>query len=304
MSFGDISIRDVQDLKNVPTPESVPAVPDASDAEFRSAEETRLAREAMERDVHAQSKTLDPSALHEQHDIPAAAPTAATEAERIRGESLSVDELLAFRGRRLLDAEGSEIGEIAEVYYDEASLEPEWIGADVHGVLGARRIVAPVHGSYVLGDAISVPYDRDLVLACDANGFAITPRRERELYEHFALPYSVDRSPTGLVKGTGEVVVDTSDGSFLSEAVEDAPFLVAEVADEASVMATPAEEMIPPSQVPGGFANPPSLENVARAVHAVDQHAPWRPKLRWVAAGAASISAAALIAFVVRRRAR
>jgi hypothetical protein len=164
-------------------------------------DDERRQRRDIEHELAGQAGNLDPSALHERHDIPGAAPTDLPENERTRGETLSLDELLACRGRRLVDANDDDIGNIDEIYYDEATGRPEWIGADVASALGSRRVVAPVRGSYVLDDRISVPYTRSQVMDSGAGEMVISVEREARLYAHYGLPYSRDASPTGLPRG-------------------------------------------------------------------------------------------------------
>ena len=155
----------------------------------------------MERELRSQSHTLDPSVRHGTHKVPGAAPVSAPERERVRAEDLSVERLLSFRGRPLLAADGREIGPISEIYLDEATSIPEWFGAQIGSLMGSERVVAPVFGAYVLAEAISVPYAWDTVTSATVQSDQITADEERDLYRHFGVPWSHQRSPTGLPAG-------------------------------------------------------------------------------------------------------
>ena len=194
--------------------------------EILSAAAAERQREAMEEELRAQSSALPEYAQHAMHDVPGAAP--AESGARRRGDACSMDEWLSLRGWQLVDAAGAEVGTIGEVYSDEASQQPEWIGVDVDGVLGSKRVVAPVHGSFILDNKVSVPYSRELVLGSGAGEALITGDHERALYERYAIPYSRDLSPTGLPAGTGDETSEAvPEGAFLSE-MPGSPMLVPE----------------------------------------------------------------------------
>jgi hypothetical protein len=213
------------------------APPDLPVRPVLNEDDQRRQRAQMERELAGQADTLDESALHGRHDLPGAAPTDLPEDERTRGESLSLDELLGCRGRRLVDASGDDIGEVAEIYYDEATGRPEWVGADVSSALGARRVVAPLRGSYVLGDRISVPYTRAQVMDSAAGEMVISVEREARLYEQYGLPYSREDSPSGLPRGMSG---DAPPAPRTEHAFERAPSTPPETADAPDVIRLPA----------------------------------------------------------------
>jgi hypothetical protein len=140
--------------------------------------------------------------MHSEHSVPGAAPTSISEQERVRGESLTEQQLLLFRGKLLLDAEGAEIGPISCVYLDEATGIPEWLGAQVGSLMGSQRVVVPVFGSYVFIETISVPYARNVILnARVGTSDAMTHEEDSRLYLHFGIPMSNKRSSSGLPAG-------------------------------------------------------------------------------------------------------
>jgi hypothetical protein len=202
MSLGTIS----EPYKNDPA--ALPVAESVEDSVVGDDKEQQLQREAMERQLRSQRSALHPTALHGKHSVPGAAPTAVTEQERVRGESLTEEQLLSYRGKPLLDADGEEVGPISCVYLDEATGIPKWIGAQVGSLMGSQRVVTPVFGSYIFNEAISVPYSREVIVSAEVDATAaITPDRDADLYLHFGIVVSTERSPSGLPAGldpTGE----------------------------------------------------------------------------------------------------
>ena len=196
MSLGPITNELENDAGAPPFGEPV------EDSVVGSEEDQRLQRETMEHQLHTQRSALDPKALHGEHSVPGAAPTAAPERDRVRGETLTEEQLLLYRGKFLVDADGGEIGPISCIYLDEATGIPEWLGAQVGSLMGSQRVVAPVFGSYIFKETISVPYARKVILGAEvASTDAMTHERDTGLYLHFGIPMSRKRSPSGLPAG-------------------------------------------------------------------------------------------------------
>jgi hypothetical protein len=146
-------------------------------------------RERMERELAGQRDRVAASALHPKHEVPGAAPTSATEQQRVRGESVSAAEFAKYRGRDLVDAGGVAVGTIDDVYVDDANGDPAWIVVRTTGGIGGRsRIAAPVRGSYVLEHAIAVPYTREQVTSRAIDEGEISRQRAAELYGAYGLP--------------------------------------------------------------------------------------------------------------------
>jgi hypothetical protein len=193
-------------------PDARPLGEPVEDSVVGDEDEQRLQRAAMERQLRSQSSALDQKGLHGQHSVPGAAPTAVSEQERVRGETLTEEQLLSYRGKPLLDADGEEIGPISCVYRDEATGIPKWLGVQLGTLMGSQRVVAPVFGSYSFRDAISVPYARKVILEAEvATAGAITPEQDSGLYLHFGIPVSTERSLSGLPAGMDPTRVKRSE---------------------------------------------------------------------------------------------
>ena len=95
-------------------------------------------------------------------------------------------------GRDAYDASGEKVGEITNIYYDEATGRPEWVTVKT-GLFGLKQTFVPIHGSQSHGEG-------DLRLAFDTNMIKDAPRidpegrlsseEERELWAHYGYDYA------------------------------------------------------------------------------------------------------------------
>src|ERR671917_1062437 len=112
------------------------------------------------------------------------------------------DRMLAFRGKELVDEEGSKIGEIVEMYLDAESGEPEW--ALVHtGLFGTKQTFVPLREAAEGDDEnLKVPYAKKMVGDAphiEPSG-QLTKDQEASLYRHFGVHW---REPDGEGGGDG-----------------------------------------------------------------------------------------------------
>jgi uncharacterized protein (TIGR02271 family) len=109
------------------------------------------------------------------------------------------EQLTRSIGRTLVDDNGDRIGKIVDLYQDEATGQPEWIAVSI-GRLGSNISFVPLAHAQASGDDLRVPYTVDHVKAApdaEADG-QLTQQEEGRLYQHYGLPYSEDRSSSGL----------------------------------------------------------------------------------------------------------
>jgi uncharacterized protein (TIGR02271 family) len=116
------------------------------------------------------------------------------------------EQTLNWRGQALTDADGSKIGTIEEIYLDADSGQPEW--ALVHtGMFGTKRNFVPLREASESDQGVTAPYTKDQVKdapAIDPDG-QLSQREEGELYRHYGLEYSEERSDSGLPEGGADV---------------------------------------------------------------------------------------------------
>jgi sporulation protein YlmC with PRC-barrel domain len=120
-------------------------------------------------------------------------------------ETLTRDDLVEMQGVDVVDANGERIGSLEDVYYDDDTGRAEWIGIGT-GIFGLRRRVVPVEGARREGDAIRVPYPKDVVKhSPTVDGEHIAPELEAQLYEHYRSAQGADAQPIGADLASGRV---------------------------------------------------------------------------------------------------
>jgi hypothetical protein len=119
-----------------------------------------------------------------------------------------------FRGRTLVDRDGEKIGTVDEVYTDQGGGQPEW--ALVHtGLLGMNKSFVPLRGAAPNGEHVRVTVDKQAVK--DAPSVEadqeLSEADERQLFEHYGVPYTTEGSTTAHGAGTGEYAPEASAGA-------------------------------------------------------------------------------------------
>ena len=104
--------------------------------------------------------------------------------------SITADQLRAlpdFDGN-VVDADGSKIGAIGQVYLDDQTGEPSWVTAKT-GLFGTGQSFVPLDGASLQGRNIQVAFDEDKVKGAprvDDDG-ALSPAEEDELYGYYGV---------------------------------------------------------------------------------------------------------------------
>ena len=114
----------------------------------------------------------------------------------------NTQEVVDWKGQKLVSQDGDKIGTIDEVYVDEQTGKPEWLAVST-GLFGSRVSFVPLAEAQRDGDDIRVPYAKDQVKDspnADADG-ALSQDEESRLYRHYGLDYSEGRSDSGLPEG-------------------------------------------------------------------------------------------------------
>ncbi len=117
---------------------------------------------------------------------------------------LTFSEVQTMVGADLIDAEGSKVGKIEDIYLDNESQEPEW--ALVHtGLLGRKLNYVPLKDATVADHSLKVAYGESQIKDAPSidPDVELTPEEEAELYQH----YGVDAEPRVLHAGDVEAPV-------------------------------------------------------------------------------------------------
>lgn len=116
-------------------------------------------------------------------------------------QTMSMDELMSARGQEVRSSDGEKIGAVEEIFVDEETGQPEWIGLGT-GMFGTKRVLVPVAGASMSGDGFEVPYSTEQVkMTPDIDSDEISQETEAKLYSHYGLEYSEQRSDSGLPEG-------------------------------------------------------------------------------------------------------
>lgn len=96
---------------------------------------------------------------------------------------------LLGNGGIVVDDNGDKIGKISQIFLDDTTGEPAWVTVKT-GMFGGAESFVPVHDAHIVGDDISVPYDKakvkDAPRVEDADGH-LTPSEEDDLYRFYEL---------------------------------------------------------------------------------------------------------------------
>ena len=127
-------------------------------------------------------------------------------------QELTIDRLADVRNTPVYSGDGEKIGKVEEIFYDQETRKPEWIGIGT-GAFGTKRVLVPVEGASLEEDAFRVPYPKDQVKnAPDVDADEIDQQTEQSLYSYYGLGYSEQQSDTGLPEGTPDSPGDTTEG--------------------------------------------------------------------------------------------
>ena len=110
----------------------------------------------------------------------------------------SIQDVQNWRGQDLHGSDGK-IGEIADVYLDRQTEQPEWLAVKT-GLFGSKLSFVPIQQASASGDGVTVPYSKDKVKDApnvEADG-ELSPDEERRLYQHYGVDfgdYDYDAAP-------------------------------------------------------------------------------------------------------------
>ncbi len=104
--------------------------------------------------------------------------------------AMTIEQLNEMRGADVYDSAGEKIGTVEEIFYDEGTSRPEWIGIGT-GFFGTKRVLVPVEGASAEADGFRVPYTKEQVKdAPDIDDDRIDDATEGDLYAHYGLATS------------------------------------------------------------------------------------------------------------------
>jgi hypothetical protein len=99
----------------------------------------------------------------------------------------SLDELAHAYGAPVYAGNGERLGAVEEIFFDERTGRPEWIGIGT-GFLRLKRVVVPARGATLQPFGLVVPYPREVVAhSPDVDGDELSPALEGRLRGHYGI---------------------------------------------------------------------------------------------------------------------
>ena len=120
------------------------------------------------------------------------------------------EEVHNLTGATAYDQAGQKVGQVATVYQDQATGEPEWLTVKT-GLFGMKETFVPLALARTRGEGeVELAADKDTITAApkiDPDG-ELSPAEEEQLFSHYALGDSGSRSQGGLPETGGHTAAE------------------------------------------------------------------------------------------------
>ena len=115
-----------------------------------------------------------------------------------------VTDAYTWHGRDLLGSDGEKIGSVKEIYQDERTGKPEWALVTT-GLFGSHSHFVPLAGAEPTGEGVRVRVSKDQVKNSPSiSEGELSEQEERQLFEHYGVPYTDEGSVTAEGAPRGE----------------------------------------------------------------------------------------------------
>ena len=117
--------------------------------------------------------------------------------------SWNMGTLTKLRDKDIFTSDGEKIGSVKDIYYDDTSGSPEWVGVGT-GFLGLKERVVPVQHLTSQGDRLLVAFTKDKIQSepdFDTEGDFIRDEDEMRLWSYFGLGSHQQHQPRVLRYG-------------------------------------------------------------------------------------------------------
>ena len=115
--------------------------------------------------------------------------------------STEMSQAYEWRGRTMVGGDGGTIGEIEEIYVDEASGQPEWGLVQTDGGF----TFVPLAGARPTGEDVQVPVTQDQAQSAPGvePGEELSQQEEEQLFRHYGLDYTTEGTVTATEQPAG-----------------------------------------------------------------------------------------------------
>ncbi|WP_219416224.1 DUF2382 domain-containing protein [Pseudonocardia nigra] len=102
--------------------------------------------------------------------------------------AITIDDPTRLEGAEVRGGDGSKLGSVDAVYFDNDTYRPEWVSVRT-GMLGTHSSLVPLARADYDGNALHVPFDKDVVKAAPHHdpGEELSPRDEEGLFRHYGM---------------------------------------------------------------------------------------------------------------------
>jgi uncharacterized protein (TIGR02271 family) len=134
---------------------------------------------------------------------------------------ISADQVRQVIGSTAYGSDGQKIGKVGQVYFDEATDQPEWVTVNT-GLFGTNESFVPLERATFDGDRLNVPHLKDKVKGAPNVGDDgyLSPEEERTLYDYYRPGWEDYVSPSA---SPGTVTHDTTVSTDQSAAEQHHP---------------------------------------------------------------------------------
>jgi uncharacterized protein (TIGR02271 family) len=102
--------------------------------------------------------------------------------------AITIDDPARLEGTDVRGGDGSKLGSVESVYYDNNSDRPEWVSVR-SGLFGSHVSIMPLKSAEYDGRELRVPYDKDALRSAPHHdpGRELSPRDEEDLFRHYGM---------------------------------------------------------------------------------------------------------------------
>ncbi len=102
--------------------------------------------------------------------------------------AINIDDPARLEGTQVRGGDGSKLGDVEAVYYDNDSNRPEWVSVR-SGMFGSHVSIMPLQSADYDGKELRVPFDKEALKSAPHHdpGRELSPRDEEDLFRHYGV---------------------------------------------------------------------------------------------------------------------
>jgi uncharacterized protein (TIGR02271 family) len=102
--------------------------------------------------------------------------------------AITIDDPARLEGTQVRGGDGSKLGSVEAVYYDNDSDRPAWVSVR-SGLFGSHVSIVPLQRASLEGGELRVPYDKNALKSAPHHdpGHELSPRDEDDLFRHYGV---------------------------------------------------------------------------------------------------------------------